>query len=563
MTTLIPKFDLMNGGSTPTGAINRAINLKLAEMVSVKDFGAVGDGTTDDTTAIQAAINSNAGTVFFPVGTYKITNTVTFSAKQNLLGDSARTVQIVMTDNTKFAFKAIGVADTGTAWYTGGIQYAHGSFKNFDVRARYGVALNQVNTSNAPTYDYANNAAFMAANIPILGFKVSSCIFIEDVVYANGATWMAAQPTYNTATTPTMQQLYTAGIGVLFSNVYEGVVEDSTFLYFGIGLLLYGSDISECRNSRFGTNLIHGYSFSGSGVFPSGFQTKWSHNDMLSNFSVGGITIDGYNHVIDDCYFENTGETGASTINYYIYDKGANNIITSNRFDDYGSTKTSGYLMILAGSLDGIVSFNRLDDNRPSGAGTLAQIQLVTTNFKPNQPASTQWGTYQFVKNCTQFPRVYHPLVQYELDGNSVQYSPLGKHRDMAFYDLSAGGIQPGLYEFQDSYGRWYYNEGAYQNAHKFVPNAGVLSKGSLTYTFTFTAQCKAASPFTVAFYVAWIDGAGTQTVNSSNFTFTGNTTVESKTVNLTIPTSATMGTGYFLAWLNPTQANTYGITIS
>jgi hypothetical protein len=49
--------------------------------VNIKDFGAVGDGTTNDTAAIQAAIDfvvSSAipGTVYFPAGTYKCTATI-------------------------------------------------------------------------------------------------------------------------------------------------------------------------------------------------------------------------------------------------------------------------------------------------------------------------------------------------------------------------------------------------------------------------------------------------------------------------------------------------------
>lgn len=53
-----------------TGAVPTNVQAKLRETVSVKDFGAVGDGVTDDTAAIQAAIDSGAKSILFPSGTY-------------------------------------------------------------------------------------------------------------------------------------------------------------------------------------------------------------------------------------------------------------------------------------------------------------------------------------------------------------------------------------------------------------------------------------------------------------------------------------------------------------
>jgi hypothetical protein len=71
-----------------TGAVTTNVQAKLRQYVSVKDFGAVGNGVADDTTAIQAAINSfsNGGTVFFPVGTYRVTSQIVVATKVNLLG---------------------------------------------------------------------------------------------------------------------------------------------------------------------------------------------------------------------------------------------------------------------------------------------------------------------------------------------------------------------------------------------------------------------------------------------------------------------------------------------
>lgn len=64
-----------------TGAVSRVIRDRLRDTVSVKDFNAIGDGTTDDTTAFQNAINqlTAGGRLDIPRGTYLITDTLTIS----------------------------------------------------------------------------------------------------------------------------------------------------------------------------------------------------------------------------------------------------------------------------------------------------------------------------------------------------------------------------------------------------------------------------------------------------------------------------------------------------
>jgi hypothetical protein len=54
---------------TAAGATLQSVQTKLEQYISVKDFGAVGDGVTDDTAAVQAAIDSGEPIVF-PAGSY-------------------------------------------------------------------------------------------------------------------------------------------------------------------------------------------------------------------------------------------------------------------------------------------------------------------------------------------------------------------------------------------------------------------------------------------------------------------------------------------------------------
>jgi hypothetical protein len=80
--TTASQVSFTQAGST----YGRNVQLKLQESVSVLDFGAIGDGVTDDTAAIQAAIDASEK-VFFPSSTYLITSPIVQSQRNILMGE--------------------------------------------------------------------------------------------------------------------------------------------------------------------------------------------------------------------------------------------------------------------------------------------------------------------------------------------------------------------------------------------------------------------------------------------------------------------------------------------
>jgi len=77
-----------------SGAVQRTVESKLQDVVSVKDFGAVGNGVTDDTAAIQAAATAASGGAlsFEPGADYLITGQITFAADSVVYGNNARLI---------------------------------------------------------------------------------------------------------------------------------------------------------------------------------------------------------------------------------------------------------------------------------------------------------------------------------------------------------------------------------------------------------------------------------------------------------------------------------------
>lgn len=109
------------------GAVSRSAQSKMRDTVSVKDFGAVGDGVTDDTTAVNAALTNATTTgaaVYFPAGTYQITSDINWPERTLIYGDgtqktilSFQSCQLVLQDGQYWQGRDFAVQRTGTAGY--------------------------------------------------------------------------------------------------------------------------------------------------------------------------------------------------------------------------------------------------------------------------------------------------------------------------------------------------------------------------------------------------------------------------------------------------------------
>jgi hypothetical protein len=73
------------------GAATRTVYDKLSDIASVKDFGATGDGLTDDTGAIINALSASDA-VFLPEGEYLVSAIITLKTGQSLYGAGAASV---------------------------------------------------------------------------------------------------------------------------------------------------------------------------------------------------------------------------------------------------------------------------------------------------------------------------------------------------------------------------------------------------------------------------------------------------------------------------------------
>ena len=165
----------LGGGFTQsgTGATLRTVENKLKDTVSVKDFGAVGNGVADDTAAIQAALNTGKS-VFIPSGMNCVASAITITnANQSLFGAGSNSILTssnptlnlitVSVDNVTIADLRINGTATSGANSTFAIFTATGTPANNlrVVNVLFSGATAGVGLNNAIKYDSNSNYGFV------------------------------------------------------------------------------------------------------------------------------------------------------------------------------------------------------------------------------------------------------------------------------------------------------------------------------------------------------------------------------------------------------------------
>lgn len=145
----------------PAGTPVYSVNAKWvtdhgSQLYNIKSFGAVGDGSTDDTAAIQAGLNQvcgvpgvgpGMGNLFFPLGTYKITSTLYCYANPSY---SSRISGAVGGDSGNQSTIIWAGASGGTMIVLMGWRQSVVENLNFNCAgiAKYGIVVTATNTIN-------------------------------------------------------------------------------------------------------------------------------------------------------------------------------------------------------------------------------------------------------------------------------------------------------------------------------------------------------------------------------------------------------------------------------
>lgn len=347
---------------TTTSSYTLPSRQRGSTVVSVKNYGAVGDGVNDDTAAIQAAINAlpaSGGTVDVPAGTYLIDALVSVRLRSYVHLRMSLDAKLVAKPNSSERYNVILVK------------------KVRDVEVSGGQIVGERDRHNGTAGEWGHGVFVCgSSNVTVRDMHISKC-WGDGIVIAGASVWQApAIPSVNVfvaniVSTGSRRQALSLGY-VRDVKVYDSEFSNSNGATPQCGIDIEPENGNTAYKVLFQNCLIRGNARYGMLLYKGSQGVTVRRCTVENNGSCGIVTRNAVATYLAENTIRNNSATGV-----FIQDGTKNCQVSANTF--YGNYNRLGTLSRTAFSLSGWASKIERD---VLIQGTTSDIRITTNYYR-------------------------------------------------------------------------------------------------------------------------------------------------------------------------------------
>ncbi len=306
------------------GTVQRVIADTMADSINVRSLGAVGDGQTDDTAALQQAINLAQATgtnglskkrVYLPAGVY-VVGPLSITRPVELRGDGSRTTFISLKSGSTAPCLSLVISHDG-------VDYVDTGPAPPAVVTIEGVQITSPNNADIPGANVAHGIATSPASVN----PVYTRIYLRDV-----AVYGMPSDGFNSSGGIT-------GFTVTHACVFKANGRDNFSVNSGFDFRLADTEFAEAKRDNILLSGCGGFVFKGCNIYTAGRYNVFCYaGNPIGRSSFVGCAFDTaaqygllYQHEVQDapltligCHFANNGVSAPGTYSDIYLAGGAN-----------------------------------------------------------------------------------------------------------------------------------------------------------------------------------------------------------------------------------------------